>query len=300
MKKLGLMLLLAALATSVFARGVPEAPMEQDEQEMTIVDIAVNDGRFDTLVTALGAADLVDTLSGDGPFTVFAPTDEAFEALPAGTLEALLADTDALTDILLYHVVAGSVPAADVTSLTNATTLQGQPVVIGSGSGVMINQASVTQADVMGSNGVIHVVDAVLLPPSGDIVEVASSAGVFNTLVTAVQAAGLVETLQSEGPFTVFAPTDDAFAKLPAGTIPALLEDTDALAEILTYHVVPGRVFSGDVVGLSEAGTVQGQSIDISVMNGSVMLDDASTVTSTDILTTNGVIHVIDTVIMPE
>src|SRR6056297_3449655 len=110
MKRLGLMVLLAAIATSVYARGVPETPMEQDEQEMTIVDIAVNDDRFDTLVTALGAADLVDTLSGDGPFTVFAPTDEAFEALPAGTLESLLAAgaKDKLTSVLTYHVVSGS------------------------------------------------------------------------------------------------------------------------------------------------------------------------------------------------
>lgn len=300
MKKLVLMVLMAGLAASAFARGVPEETMDQEEPAMTIVDIAVNDGRFDTLVTALGVAGLVDTLSGDGPFTVFAPTDEAFEALPEGTLEALLDDTAALTEVLTYHVVSGSVPASDVTALTNATTLQGQPVVVGSGAGVTINQASVIQADVMGSNGVIHVIDSVLLPPSGDIVEVASNAGVFNTLVTAVQAAGLVETLQGEGPFTVFAPTDEAFAKLPEGTIPALLDDTDTLAQILTYHVVPGRVFSGDVVGLNEAGTVQGQSIGISVMNGSVMLNDASTVTSTDILTTNGVIHVIDTVIMPE
>jgi uncharacterized surface protein with fasciclin (FAS1) repeats len=300
MKRIVLMLVLVMFAMSGYASAVSERTMEEEAEATTIVDIATNDGRFETLVTALDAAGLVDTLAGEGPFTVFAPTDEAFAALPEGTVEALLEDTEALSQVLTYHVVAGSVSAADVTSLSNATTLQGQPVVVSSSDGVMINQAEVIQPDVMASNGVIHVVDSVLLPPSGDIVEVASNAGSFNTLVTAVEAAGLVETLQGEGPFTVFAPTDEAFRKLPEGTIPALLEDPETLAQILTYHVVPGRVFSGDVVNIDTAGTVQGQSIGVSVMDGSVMLNDTSTVTATDVLATNGVIHVIDTVIMPE
>ena len=300
MKRIVLMLVLVMFAMSGYASAVSERTMEEEAEETTIVDIATNDDRFETLVTALDAAGLVDTLAGEGPFTVFAPTDEAFAALPEGTVEALLEDTEALSQVLTYHVVAGSVSAADVTSLSNATTLQGQPVVVSSIDGVMINQAEVIQPDVMASNGVIHVVDSVLLPPSGDIVEVASNAGSFNTLVTAVEAAGLVETLQGEGPFTVFAPTDEAVSKLPEGTIPALLEDPETLAQILTYHVVPGRVFSGDVVNIDDAGTVQGQSIGISVMDGSVMLNDTSTVTATDVLATNGVIHVIDTVIMPE
>lgn len=300
MKKIILMLMLVMLAMSGYASAVSERTMEEETEETTIVDIATSDDRFSTLVTALDAAGLVETLAGEGPFTVFAPTDDAFAALPEGTVEALLEDADALTQVLTYHVVAGSVSAADVTSLSNATTLQGQPVVVSTSDGVMINQAEVIQPDVMASNGVIHVVNSVLLPPSGDIVEVASNAGSFNTLVTAVEAAGLVETLQGEGPFTVFAPTDEAFGKLPEGTVPALLEDPETLAQILTYHVVPGRVFSGDVVNIDAAGTVQGQSIGVSVMDGSVMLNDTSTVTATDVLATNGVIHVIDTVIMPE
>lgn len=300
MKKIILMLMLVMLAMSGYASAVSERTMEEETEETTIVDIATSDDRFSTLVTALDAAGLVETLAGEGPFTVFAPTDDAFAALPEGTVETLLEDADALTQVLTYHVVAGSVSAADVTSLSNATTLQGQPVVVSTSDGVMINQAEVIQPDVMASNGVIHVVNSVLLPPSGDIVEVASNAGSFNTLVTAVEAAGLVETLQGEGPFTVFAPTDEAFGKLPEGTVPALLEDPETLAQILTYHVVPGRVFSGDVVNIDAAGTVQGQSIGVSVMDGSVMLNDTSTVTATDVLATNGVIHVIDTVIMPE
>ncbi|GIV58566.1 MAG: hypothetical protein KatS3mg042_1479 [Rhodothermaceae bacterium] len=132
-----------------------------------------------------------------------------------------------------------------------------------------------------------------------DIVQVATEGG-FNTLVAAVQAAGLVETLQGEGPFTVFAPTDEAFAKLPEGTVESLLkpENRDQLVAILTYHVVPGAVRAADVVNLTSAKTVQGASLTIKVMDGKVMINDA-TVTATDIEASNGVIHVIDTVLLP-
>ena len=132
----------------------------------------------------------------------------------------------------------------------------------------------------------------------GNIVETAIQAGSFKTLVTAVQAAGLAETLSGAGPFTVFAPTDDAFAKLPKGTVEGLLKDTDKLKGILTYHVVPGKVMAADVVKLQTAKTLQGQSLKIST-NGSVKIDDAK-VTQTDIQCTNGVIHVIDSVVLPK
>lgn len=133
---------------------------------------------------------------------------------------------------------------------------------------------------------------------SKTIVDVAVEAGTFTTLVTAVQAAGLVDTLSSDGPFTVFAPTDEAFAALPEGTVEALLEDTEKLTEILTYHVVAGKVMAADVVSLTSATTVQGQAVSISVENGTVMVNDA-TVTATDIEASNGVIHVIDSVLLP-
>lgn len=292
-------ILIVFVAAGVFATGMQEEALQPVDQP-TIVEIAAEDGRFSTLVAALEAADLVDTLSGEGPFTVFAPTDDAFAQLPDGTVEALLQDIPALTSVLTYHVVSGSVMAEDVMMLNSADTLQGQPVVVGSADGVTINDATVTQADVTGSNGVIHVIDTVLLPPESDIVEVAVAAGSFNTLTTALGAAGLVETLQGDGPFTVFAPTDAAFERLPDGTVEALLEDIPALTEVLTYHVVPGRVFSGDVVGLDEAPTVQGQAISISVDGGTVMLNNSASVVGTDVLATNGVIHIIDEVILPE
>lgn len=140
--------------------------------------------------------------------------------------------------------------------------------------------------------------DDEVAPQVGDIVEVAQAAGSFTTLLAAVDAAGLTATLQGEGPFTVFAPTDDAFAKLPAGTVEALLNDLPTLTAILTYHVVPGRVTAEEVVTLTDAPTVNGARVSISVNGGSVMVDDA-TVVQTDIEARNGVIHVIDSVILP-
>jgi uncharacterized surface protein with fasciclin (FAS1) repeats len=132
-----------------------------------------------------------------------------------------------------------------------------------------------------------------------NIVETAVAAGSFNTLVTAVKAADLVETLSGPGPFTVFAPTDDAFAKLPEGTIPALLQDKDKLTAILTYHVVAGKVMASDVVNLDSAKTVNGQSLTIKVKDGKVMVDNAMVI-KTDIVCSNGVIHVIDAVVLPK
>lgn len=132
-----------------------------------------------------------------------------------------------------------------------------------------------------------------------NIVETAAAAGSFTTLLAAAEAAGLVEVLQSEGPFTVFAPTDDAFAALPEGTIEALLADPDALREILTYHVVPGRVLSSDVIGLSSAETVQGTSISIALEGETVVLNGSANVIAVDVEASNWVIHVIDAVILP-
>ena len=146
---------------------------------------------------------------------------------------------------------------------------------------------------------VVFATVGVAAPPADqDIVDTAVAAGSFNTLVKAVQAAGLVDTLKGEGPFTVFAPTDEAFAKLPEGTLEALLADKDKLTAILTYHVVPGKVMAKDVVNISEATTVNGSDIAIKVKDGNVQINEA-TVVAADVDASNGVIHVIDTVILP-
>jgi uncharacterized surface protein with fasciclin (FAS1) repeats len=266
-----------------------------------IVDIAVADGRFQTLVTAVQAAGLEETLRSDGPFTVFAPTDDAFAALPAGTVPSLLNDIPALSEILLYHVVSGAVYAEQVVELSNATTVQGQPVVITlSGGSVIVNDAQVVITDIQATNGVIHVIDSVITPPTNNIVEALQEDGRFSTLLTAATAAGLGETLSTGGPFTLFAPTDEAFLRLPAGTVQSLLNDIPTLSDILLYHVVDGAVFSGDVVTLDSAPSVQGESIQIGISRGAVTLDSDATVIGVDTLATNGVIHVIDRVILPD
>jgi uncharacterized surface protein with fasciclin (FAS1) repeats len=307
--------LMTALALVLGACAAPAAPDPIQASEPTvapspmpapntIVDIAVEDGRFTTLVAALQAAGLAETLAGEGPFTVFAPTDDAFAALPEGTVEALLADIPQLTSILLYHVVSGKVMASDVANLESAETLQGQPVAISvDGGEVGINDAKVLITDIQADNGVIHVIDSVLLPASEEamsktIVDIAAEDGRFTTLVAALQAAGLAETLAGEGPFTVFAPTDDAFAALPEGTVDALLADIPQLTDILLYHVVSGNVKAADVVNMESAETLQGQPLAISVDGGEVGVNEAQ-VLITDIQAANGVIHVIDAVLLP-
>ena len=315
------LLVVASLALAACAPAATPAPTATPMPEPTttpepmlsdIVDTAVADGRFTTLVAAVQAAELVDTLKGEGPFTVFAPTDDAFAALPEGTLDSLLLpeNKQALTDILLYHVVSGKVMAADVTALTSATTVLGKDVTVKVDMGnVYINDAQVIITDIATSNGVIHVIDAVLLPPADEaameekntIVDIAVADGRFTTLVAALTAADLVETLSGEGPFTVFAPTDDAFAALPAGTLDTLLlpESKQALTDILLYHVVSGKVMAADVVTLSGATTVLGKDVTITVKDGKVFLNDTVQVIITDIEASNGVIHVIDAVLLP-
>lgn len=265
-----------------------------------IVDTAVGAGSFNTLVAAVKAAGLVDTLKSDGPFTVFAPTDDAFAALPKGTVEGLLQDKRALTKVLTYHVVPGRVMAKDVVNLKFADTVQGQAVRITTqNEGVQIDGANVVRADIETSNGIIHVIDRVILPRK-DIVDTAVDAGAFKTLVTAVKAADLVKTLKSKGPFTVFAPVDSAFAALPKGTVEGLLKDKAKLTAVLTYHVIPSRVLSSDLaIGAVDVKTVQGTTVRVEKKrDGSVFVDGAR-VTTADVLTGNGIIHIIDRVILP-
>ena len=280
---------------------IPE-PMLTD-----IVDTAVADGRFTTLAAALGAADLVDTLKGEGHFTVFAPTDDAFAKLPEGTVETLLLpeNLEQLKSILLYHVVSGKVLASDVVTLTSADTVLGDPVTIKVDMGkVYLNDTvEVIITDIEASNGIIHVIDSVLLPPAKlvDIVDTAVADGRFTTLAAALGAADLIDTLKGEGPFTVFAPTDDAFAKLPEGTVETLLlpENLEQLKSILLYHVISGKVMAADVVTLTSADTVLGEAITIKIEDGKVYLNDTIEVIITDVEASNGIIHVIDAVLLP-
>lgn len=270
-----------------------------------LVETAVAAGSFETLATALRAADLVSALEGEGPFTVFAPTDAAFAKLPAGTVETLLKPENKaqLQAVLLFHVVPGALPAGEVVGASALDTLNGQrlkPAVSERDESASVSGAKLVSTDVRASNGVIHVIDTVLLPSDKDIVATASAAGDFGTLLAAARAAGLVEALQGDGPLTVFAPTDAAFAALPEGTVESLLEpeNKERLKTILLYHVVSGRVYADQAAGLDAAPTLSGLSAPITAARDGLSVAGAQVV-SADIDAANGVIHVVDAVMLP-
>jgi uncharacterized surface protein with fasciclin (FAS1) repeats len=286
-------LLVSSLPFSVTADATDDIPTN-----------AAATGVHDSLVAALAQADLVTTLQGDGPFTVFAPTDQAFA--DAG-IDLTTFDTDeenaTLVDILTYHVVSGKVMSTDLVDGMEASALNQDTLTFSvSTTEVKVNDAVVTTADVESSNGVIHVIDKVLMPPAdlADIPATAQSTGVHTALVAALSQANLVTALQSEGPFTVFAPTDQAFTD--AG-IDLTTFDTDeenaTLVDILTYHVYSGAVPSSAVTDGLAVTMFNGDKASFAVgTDGTVTIGDA-TVTGADVQTSNGIIHVIDKVLMP-
>lgn len=271
-----------------------------------IVSAALADGRFGTLATALTEAKLVATLQGKGPFTVFAPTDKAFSKLPKDTVATLLKPENRkqLQAILTYHVLSGSVDLAGALAAKQAKTVQGADVKIGFSDGrVRVNDAAILNADIQCSNGIIHVIDSVILPPepANDIASVAKKAGSFKTLLAAVEAAGLTKILTGEEPVTVFAPTDQAFAALPDGTVESLLkpENRDQLIAILSLHVVSGKVSAGDALNTKKAKSLSNGALKFGIIDGVFKVNNA-TIVKTDVLCDNGVIHVIDSVLLPK
>lgn len=274
------------------------------KESSTIVETAVSAGSFKTLVTAVKAAHLVDALSGKGPFTVFAPTDEAFSKVDPHTLQALLKPENRglLTAVLTYHVIPGRLDGSQVSQSSGAATLNGQRLAFKADAhGVRVGSSTVVDANIECSNGIIHVIDRVLLPSQLDIVETAVENGNFKTLATALKAANLIEALQGKGPFTVFAPIDSAFDALPAGTLDTLLGEPGLkkLTSILTYHVIPGRIYAKDAIAAETAVTLQGQSVRIRLVDGEMFIDDRKVI-KTDIETKNGVIHVLEGVLLPQ
>ena len=267
----------------------------------SVVEIIINSPDHTILESAVIAAELADDLSEDGPFTVFAPTDAAFQALPAGVLDELLLDpTGELAQILLYHVLGAEVLSTDLTDGQTAMTLQGDDITVTiNANGVFVNDAQVMMADIMASNGVVHVIDAVLLPPLPSVVEIIVNSPDHTILESAVIAAELADDLSEDGPFTVFAPTDAAFQALPAGVLDELLLDpTGELAQILLYHVLGAEVLSTDLTDGQTAMTLQGDDITVTINANGVFINDAQ-VTMADIMASNGVVHVIDAVLLP-
>jgi len=321
-------------------------------ESQSVLDLAIEAGQFSTLIAAIDAAGLAETLEGEGPFTVLAPTDAAFEAAFEAlgiTAEELLADTATLTSILTYHVLGQEADSQLVATLDGSSveTLNGQSVDIAVVDGqIMVNQATVVSADLAADNGIVHVIDAVLLPPdiaealgvamADDMTEettttteateetttttmadameptivelvVEAAAGdpaEFTVLLAALETAGLVDALSGPGPFTVFAPTDAAFGALLEElgiTAEELLANPD-LGNILLYHVVSGEFLAADVIDIAPADVptlYEGNDISIAVVDGSVVINEVATVVTADVMASNGVVHVIDAVLVP-
>jgi len=293
-----------------------------------IVQVAERNADLSTLVAALTAGKLVATLEGKGPFTVFAPTNEAFAKIPKATLTQLLGNQKLLDQLLKYHVLGElswsntSFSKRDLITESHwsaklISTLEKESVAVrsrcnrkdifnGCGEGVieiMVNNANVVTADVEATNGVVHVVDKVLVPPNfplspypEDIVELAESQPDLSTLVAALVAGKLTATLSGLGPFTVFAPTNEAFAKIPAADLQKLLTNTEELDAVLEYHVLAGKFDMRDLMAVRSAKTLEGDTVTVTGSSNAVNVNDAK-VLKADLAATNGIVHVIDTVL---
>lgn len=282
-------------------------------QQNTIADIVVSSSDFSLLEAAVVHANLAETLSGTGPFTVFAPNNAAFVAAGLDTeakIKALPVET--VRSILLYHVVGQAVASSSITSANNTavrTAGNADIFVARKAAGVFVNGATVLSADNLASNGVIHVINTVLMPPSGNIVQTAQANANFTYLVAAVLRASTGSTnvasvLSGNGPFTVFAPTNQAFINAGFPTIASIqAADPAALTKILTYHVVAGRVLSSDLTEGLTPTTVNGTNLTITLAGGAKVKGTnnatASNISSANLITTNGIIHVIDQVLLP-
>jgi transforming growth factor-beta-induced protein len=300
-----------------------------------IVTTAAGVSTLSTLVTAVKAANLVDALTyPHGPYTVFAPSNQAFAELPAGVLNYLLAHPTELAAVILYHVVdfrgdfdrGARIYASEIKNDELVFTLNGQPLVfVVNGGSVLVNgNATVTTADVDTSNGVVHIINQVLIPNAQgvyaraaawnaqkksvrgsvqalpNIVALAQSVPQLSTLVTAVQAAGLVNVLSTTSPLTVFAPTNDAFAKLPDQYLAYLLSNVTALTAVLTNHVISGNYTAGTLKNNEVLPTLDApHNVTITIdRRGGVFVDYAQVIAANN-MASNGVVHIVDEVILP-
>lgn len=305
------MLLLGALLCISLTACKKNKTMPQNSN--TITAIVSSNQNFSLLKAAVIKAGLAATLSSSGPFTVFAPDNNAFQAsgITADAINNLSADQ--LKKILLYHTLTTEVMAADVPAGPDAPVVsaEGDTLYLTRNSnGVFVNGVAVTQADIKASNGVIHVISHVLMPPSGNLVAMAQADTSFSYLVAAVLRASqgsinVAAVLSGNGPFTVFAPTNNAFRAAGFPTIASInAADPNTLAAILTYHVIGARVFSSDLMNGEQVATLNGEKLTIGLSaNGATVkgMSDtqASNIIAANIVATNGVIHVIDRVLLP-
>lgn len=268
--------------------------------DLNIAETATAAGSFNTLLAAVSAAGLVDAVANGGPYTVFAPSDAAFAKLDSATIDYLLAPENVaeLAALIKYHIVEGRVFSTELGPILDQPipTLSGGIATISATGGVNISGAPIVTTDIQALNGVIHVVDEVVLP-NATVTETAVATEQLSTLVTALQAADLAGALSGEGPFTVFAPLDSAFAALPEGTLTSLLGNIPALTDILELHVIPGAAIYSNNVPLGNATTLGGEMINFSMVGDALMINGSVEVISVDIPASNGVIHLIDGVI---
>ena len=266
--------------------------------ELNIVETALELDNFSTLASAIQDAGLVSALEGTGPFTVFAPTNEAFAKLPSGLLASLT--TEQLATILQYHVLPAEVASTDLEEAQAPASLTGESVyvTVANGTVTVNNSPTVIQADVETSNGIIQAINEVILPNEFlNIVQIASKNYDLSTLVSLVAGAGLVPTLEGTGPFTVFAPTNSAFSAVQS-TLDGLNEEQ--VSEVLQYHVAAGEALSGSLRDGQVVPTVQGEDITVNIDgSGNVTLNGTVNVVTVDLDGTNGVIHIIDGVLLP-
>ena len=267
----------------------------------SIYDIVSNSTDHATLKVAIDACSLDGVLSDPGSLTLFAPTDAAFDLLPSGTVTALLADIPTLTDILKHHVVGASVMSGALSNGQVVTTLLGTDVTVTiNAMGVYIDDAMVIVDDIMADNGVVHIIDAVLIPitPSNSIYDIVSNSTDHATLKVAIDACSLDGVLSDPGSLTLFAPTDAAFDLLPSGTVTALLADIPTLTDILKHHVVGASVMSGALSNGQVVTTLLGTDVTVTINAMGVYIDDAMVIVD-DIMADNGVVHIIDAVLLP-
>ncbi|MBY0535780.1 MAG: fasciclin domain-containing protein [Chitinophagaceae bacterium] len=303
-----------ALFLALFSTTMVACEKDEDNTNNpgTITDVVVNGASFTLLEKAVVRAELATTLATTQNLTVFAPTDEAF--INAGLTEAVInsKSKEELQEVLKYHVLTSKIPASSVPAGPNAAvaTFGGKNIyVTKSGANVFVNGVQVVTADVAASNGVIHVVNRVIVPPAGNIVQTAQAVPTLSYLVAAVLRADASGTsisgaLSGAGPLTVFAPTNDAFIAAGYPTIASInAEDPNKLKNILLYHVIGARVYSSDLTEGAQPVTLQGGKVTITLSGGAKVKGatntSATVIASTDITTTNGVVHVINGVLLP-
>jgi len=298
MKSLQYLISIIAFAFLLSACDSGTSTSAVDPQEPNIVDIAAENEDFSILVDALLQTNLAGPLEGNGPFTVFAPTNNAFNALPNGLLDSL--SDEQLSEILTYHVLETEVGSAAIQPEQAVVTLNGEELFITAQANTVTlnNSSTVSTADVLASNGIIHIINQVLLPDNyGSVVDNAQKRYFLSTLVDLVVELNLAETLADpDASFTVFAPTNEAFAEIAGDTENLSPEE---LTDILLYHVLDTRVLSTDLQGEQTVTTLSGDDITVILNDGVVTINGNSIVTSADNNGTNGVIHVIDTVLLP-